>query len=211
MRRAISLSPLSLVIPVMSLTPVFTSLIGIPLLQEFPSPTQGMGIALSVLGVLWLYAPPERPWDIFSFWGGFFRERGAPSMMLSALAWSVSAPMDKIALRHASPAFHALFVFCGLSLFLFAWLALRGEWKRPSISRPFWSLVLFTGAAGALTDILQLFSLIHTPVGTFESIKRVSSQLLALVFGYILFREEMTKPKLIGIAILSVGVPLIVL
>ena len=71
--------------------------------------------------------------------------------------------------------------------------------------------MLFTGAAGALTDILQLFSLIHTPVGTFESIKRVSSQLLALVFGYILFREEMTKPKLIGIAILSVGVPLIVL
>jgi drug/metabolite transporter (DMT)-like permease len=209
--RALSLSPFSLMIPVMCLSPVFTSLIGIPLLQEWPAGIQWAGIILAVLGVLWLYAPPERPWDIFSFWPGFFRERGAPSMALSALAWSLSAPMDKLALRHADPAFHALFVFSGLVVFLFVWLSARDEWKKAPISRQFWPLLAATGAAGAAADILQLFALLHMEAGTFEAIKRVVSQVLALLIGYFLFRESLTLPKMIGIGIICVGVPMIVL
>jgi len=209
--RALSLSPFSLMIPVMSLSPVFTSLIGIPLLQEWPTETQWVGIVLAVAGVMWLYAPTERPWDIFSFWKGFFRERGAPSMALSALAWSLSAPMDKLALRHADPPFHALFVFFGLVIFLLIWLTIRDEWKAAPIARSFWVLLALTGAAGASADILQLFALLHTHAGTFEAIKRVVSQVLALIIGYFLFHEQMTRPRLIGIAIICVGVPMIVL
>jgi drug/metabolite transporter (DMT)-like permease len=209
--RALSLSPFSLMIPVMCLSPVFTTLIGIPLLHEWPSSTQWIGIVLAVLGVLWLYAPPERPWDIFSFWPNFFREKGAVSMSLCALSWSISAPMDKLALRHADPAFHALFVFSGLVIFLFIYLSWRDEWKKAPIQRSFWPYLAAVGAAGATADILQLFALMHTPVGTFEAIKRVISQLLALGIGYFLFKEEMTLPKIIGIVIISIGVPMIVL
>lgn len=208
--RALSLSPFSLVVPVMCLSPVFTSLIGIPLLQEWPSVTQWLGIFLAVAGVLQLYAPKERPWDIFSFWPAFFKERGAPSMALSALSWAVSSPMDKLALRHASPAFHAFFVFSGLVIFLFIWLSLRGEWRAAPIPRVFWGLLAVTGACGAAADILQLFSLLHTNAGTFEAIKRVVSQVMALGIGVFLFKEQMTKPKIIGIAIISIGVPMIV-
>ena len=209
--RALSLSPFSLMIPVMCLSPVFTSLIGIPLLQEWPTSVQWVGIIMAVTGVLCLYAPEERPWDIFSFWPGFFRERGAPSMALSALSWSISAPMDKIALRHADPPFHALFVFSGLVIFLFIWLSARKEWQTAPIPRQFWGILMATGVAGAAADILQLFALLHTHAGTFEAIKRVVSQVLALILGYFLFQEQMTKPKLIGIAIISIGIPMIVL
>jgi len=209
--RALSLSPFSLMIPVMCLSPVFTSLIGIPLLQEWPSQTQWIGIILAVLGVLWLYAPPERPWDIFSFWKNFFGERGAPCMALSALSWSLSAPMDKLALRHADPAFHAIFVFSGLVTFLLIWLTMRGEWRTAPIDRSYWGLMAACGAAGAAADILQLFALLHTNAGTFEAIKRVVSQVLALLIAYFLFHERMTKPRLIGIAIICIGVPMIVL
>jgi drug/metabolite transporter (DMT)-like permease len=209
--RALSLSPFSLMMPVMCLSPVFTSLIGIPLLQEWPSLTQWIGIVLAVLGVLWLYAPPERWWDIFSFWPGFFRERGASSMVISALCWSLSAPMDKLSLRHADPAFHALFVFTGLVVFLFIWLTMRGEWVSAPINRSFWPVLALTGACGAAADIGQLLALQHTAAGSLEAIKRVISQVMALGFGYFLFHEQMTKPKFIGIAIISVGVPMIVL
>src|SRR6202012_3976525 len=51
--RALSLSPFSLMIPVMCLSPVFTSLIGIPLLQEWPSAMQWVGIVMAVMGVLY--------------------------------------------------------------------------------------------------------------------------------------------------------------
>ena len=53
----------------------------------------------------------------FFILAGFFSRTRAPSMALSALCWAVSAPMDKLALRHADPAFHALFVFTGLVFF----------------------------------------------------------------------------------------------
>ena len=141
--RALSLSPFSLMIPVMCLSPVFTSLIGIPLLQEWPTAIQWIGIVLSVMGVLWLYAPEQRPWDIFSFWSGFVRERGAPCMALSALSWSLSAPMDRLALRYADAPFHALFVFSGLVVFLLIWLSLRGEWRTAP------DCALFLGADGS--------------------------------------------------------------
>jgi len=209
--RALSLSPYSLMLPVMCLSPVFTSLLGIPLLHELPTSQQWIGIVLAVTGVLWLYAPPERPWDIFSFWPCFFRERGALSMATSALCWSLCAPMDKLALRYAEPAFHATFIFSGLVVFLFVWLTARGEWRKAPIARPYWVLLVATGTIGAAADILQLFALLHASAGTVEAVKRVTSQVLGLMIGYLLFREQLTKPKMIGIAVICVGVPMIVL
>jgi drug/metabolite transporter (DMT)-like permease len=209
--RALSLSPFSLMMPVMCLSPVFTSIIGIPLLGEWPSGLQWAGILLAVFGVLCLYAPKDRPWDIFSLWAAFVRERGGPSMALSALSWAISAPMDKLALRHATPASHALFVFAGLVLFLLIWLTARGEWRLAPIARSYWPLLVATGASGAAADILQLFALQQTAAGPFEAIKRVTSQVLALILGYYIFGESLTRPKLVGIAIISISVPLVVL
>ncbi|MDR3448561.1 MAG: EamA family transporter [Alphaproteobacteria bacterium] len=209
--RALSLSPFSLMMPVMCLSPVFTSLIGIVLLGEWPSATQWAGIILAVVGVLWLYAPPERPWDIFSFWAGFIRERGAISMALSALSWSLSAPFDKLSLRHADPPFHALFVFCGLVIFLFIWLTFNKEWETAPIKREFWGIMALTGVAGASADILQLLALQHMPAGPFEAIKRVVSQVLALALGYLLFHESLSKARMVGVGIICIGVPMIVL
>ncbi len=209
--RALSFSPLNLMMPVMCLSPVLTVLIAIPLLGELPSFHQSVGIALAVVGVLWLYAPPERPWDLLAFWKNFLQERGALPMLFSALCWSLSAPMDKLALRHADPAFHALFVFSGLSIFVYFWIRARGEWDSTSIPRRFWFLLLATGAAGAITDILQLFALLHTPVGMFEAMKRVLSQVFALGLAAWLFHERLTRPRLIGITIITISVPLVVL
>ncbi len=208
--RALSLSPFSLMIPVLGLSPVFASLIGIPLLHEWPNPLQWIGILLAVLGVFWLYAPVERPWAVFSFWPSFIQERGALSMAIAAFLWAMSAPMDRLALRQADPQFHALFVFTGFVIALFIWLSVQGEMPDRPIERRYWPLLLITAAVGGLHYMMQLLALQHTPAGPFEAIKRVISQMMALAIGYFLFQEKITKPKLIGIAILSLGVPLIV-
>jgi transporter family protein len=209
--RALSLSPFSLVVPVLGLSPVFASLIGIPLLHEWPSATQWLGICLAVLGVLWLYAPPEKPWNILAFWPAFVRERGAVPITLAALMWAICAPMDKLALRQADAQFHALFVFIGFVLALGTGLAVGGEFRTQSVDRAAWKLLALTGGIGGVSYGLQLTALQYAAAGPFEAIKRVMNQLLALAFGYILFHEKITKPKLIGIGILCVGVPLIVL
>jgi drug/metabolite transporter (DMT)-like permease len=209
--RALSLSPFSLIVPVLGLSPVFTSLIGIPLLHEWPSLLQWCGIVMVVIGILWLYAPPEEPWNVFAFLPRFASERGARPMAGAALCWAMCAPMDKLALSHASAQFHGLFVFTGTVL-AFTFLLLRlGAPERAPIPRAHWLLIIITGAVGGLSYVMQLTALQHAAAGPFEAIKRVTSQLLALGFGRFHFDEKITAPKLIGIVILSCGVPLIVL
>lgn len=209
--RALSLSPFSLIVPVLGLSPVFATLLSIPILHEWPALHQSAGIFLVVIGILWLYAPPEQPWNIFAFWPRFLAERGALPISLAALCWAMCAPMDKAALRHAPPQFHALFAF-SLTVTVFFILALRsGSMRLHPIERRHWMLLAITGSLGGLSYIMQLSALQHAPAGAFEAIKRVMNQLLSVGFGYFLFQEKITSPKLIGITILTIGVPLIVL
>ncbi|HYN22423.1 MAG TPA: DMT family transporter, partial [Thermoanaerobaculia bacterium] len=51
---ALRISPLSVTIPLLSFTPVFTALLGIPMLGEIPSLIQGLGILLVVAGAFGL-------------------------------------------------------------------------------------------------------------------------------------------------------------
>ena len=209
--RALSLSPFSLIVPVLGLSPVFASIIGIPLLHEWPSLLQWAGIVMVVIGILWLYAPEGRPWDVFAFWPQFVRERGAVYISFAALCWAMCAPVDKLALSKAAPQFHGLFVFTGVVLCFTFYILTQGKVGTLPISRRFWPLLALTGTLGGLSYILQLSALQHAGPGPFEAIKRVTGQLLALGFGYFLFHEKITRPKIIGIIILCVGVPLIVL
>ena len=209
--KALSLSPFSLMVPILGLSPVFTSLFGIVLLDEWPSLLQWFGIMMAVLGLFVLYAPEDRPWDIFSFWSAFVRERGARYMAVAALIWAISAPLDKLALRDASPSLHAMLLFGSFTLVLLIWLLGKGDLRTYPIARSYWPLLAATGTIGALCTLFQLLALQETPAGPFEAIKRVIGQMLALALGFLLLREPLTRPKLIGIAILSIGVPLVVL
>ena len=101
--HAVRLSPLSRTIPLLSLTPAFTALMAIPLLGEVPSRAQTAGILLIVAGATALgsNANVRRPL------AGLFQEKGALVMVGVALMWSLSGPLDKLALTHASVLFHA--------------------------------------------------------------------------------------------------------
>lgn len=212
--RALALSPFSLVIPVLGLSPVFASLISIPLLNEWPSLRQWAGIGVTVVGIFLLYMPPDRPFAFLSFWSRFIKERGAVPITLAALMWALCAPMDKLSLRHANVEFHATYVFgmLNVALSVIVWrnkspFSFHSEHPKGNL----WPILVLAGIIGAASYICQLNALQHAPAGAFEAIKRVMNQLLALGFGYFLFREEITRPKMIGIGVLTIGIPLIVI
>jgi len=50
--RSVQLSPLSRTVPFLSLTPVFSALVAMPLLAEIPGPMHWAGILLVVLGAM---------------------------------------------------------------------------------------------------------------------------------------------------------------
>jgi uncharacterized membrane protein len=61
--EALRRAPLSSTVPLLSLTPVFSALLAIPLLGELPTPVTALGILLVVIGAFWLQSrpAPSRP------------------------------------------------------------------------------------------------------------------------------------------------------
>jgi drug/metabolite transporter (DMT)-like permease len=203
--RAMQLSPISLLIPILSLVPVFAALMAIPLLGEIPDFIQWVGIFVIVAGVLAVYAPEDQPLAFHKVLAGFRGEAGAPIMLLAAFVIAATVPFDKIALRSAPASLHALLQISGMVLVLMLYLISRGQFRRQGLpSQSVWLYVI-----AALFDtgfyIFQLQAIQMIPVGLFEAIKRGSLQLATIALGFFLFREAVTRPKLIGVAIITIG------
>lgn len=204
-------SPLSLTIPILSLTPVFTTLFAAALLDEVPSLQQAAGILLIVAGLLWLYAPPEGGFALVKSLRRFAHEPGARFMMGAALLWSLAAPIDKLGIQASSASVHALFQLSGMAVALFLWLAARNGLAALKVDRASAGLLALGALCGAVAFGLQLAAFAITFVAFVEALKRVVGQFAALFFGAAFFKEPITSQKVYGMLLMSTGIPLLAL
>jgi len=207
--RSVRSAGLSAVIPLLSLTPVFTALLGIPLLGELPGGREWLGIAMVVGGALALQLG-ERA-------GGRGRPRtlgaGAWWMILVAFLWATALPLDKLATEASNAAFHGLVMHLGVGLCVAA-VAVRGFRNAPGLGRGVrtgvgartWAFLLTAVVIGAAAQALQLLSLQHAWVGFVETVKRGIGSSLALVLGRVFFAEPLTLRKVSSVAVIAVGV-----
>ena len=207
--RSVRSAGLSAVIPLLSLTPVFTALLGIPLLGELPGGREWLGIAMVVCGALALQ-PGERsggrgrPWTLGA---------GAWWMILVAFLWATALPLDKLATEASSAAFHGLVMHLGVGLCV-AVVAVRGLRNAPGRGRGsgrgvgarIWAFLLCAVVIGAAAQALQLLSLQHAWVGFVETVKRGIGSSLALVLGRLFFAEPLTLRKVFSVAVIASGV-----
>ena len=207
--QAVRVSPLSLTIPYLSLTPVFATLLSIPILGERPSPVQLLGIVLVVAGAFWLQAPSGDRSSLRAVWTALAQERGSLLMILTALFWSLAAPLDKLAINASSPLFHAVVLTGGVGVCGIGIMAARSELGGLRIERPAYRLVALSIALTAVGLILNLFALQIVWVGFVETLKRALGATLALVWGRYLFRESLTLNKIVAVALMGAGVGLI--
>jgi uncharacterized membrane protein len=205
--QALRLSPLSLTIPYLSLTPVFTTLLAIPLLGERPGPFQLVGILLVVAGVFWLSVPADGSASPMALLRALVSERGSLLMILTALCWSLAVPLDKLAVEASSPAMHALIIMSGITLVGLGILASRGRLRELRVSR--WSLVIAAVTVTALGAGLSFIAYTMVWVGFIETFKRAAGSFLSLLWGRFLFAEELTLRKALAVALMAVGVALI--
>src|SRR4051794_8901809 len=106
-------APISVSVPLLSLTPVFTTLTAIPLLGERPSVLGVVGILLVIAGAIWLNWPRQSrqspgPGEVRG------SLKGAMMVAGTALLWSLTPPLDKLAVERASAPFHALVLVSGV-------------------------------------------------------------------------------------------------
>lgn len=200
---ALRSSALSVIIPLLSLTPVFTALLGIPMLGEVPTPLQGLGILLVVAGAFALNLPEERPywrWD-----------PGAALMTAVALLWSLTVPLDKMAMARASAPLHATVLCGGVAAAVFAmlvWQRRLGELAGLRHVKGVFALALVTSL---LALGLQLLAIQQIWVGLMETLKRGIGNVSAVAFGRVVFGEPATLRKLLAVGLMAVGVGLILI
>ena len=207
--RSVRSAGLSAVIPLLSLTPVFTALLGIPLLGELPGGREWLGIAMVVCGALALQLGERsggrgRPWTLGA---------GAWWMILVAFLWATALPLDKLATEASNAAFHGLVMHLGVGLCV-AVVAVRsfrnapgrGRAARRGVGARTWVFLLSAVVIGAAAQALQLLSLQHAWVGFVETVKRGIGSSLALVLGRLFFAEPLTLRKVSSVAVIAAGV-----
>lgn len=209
--RALALSPLSVTIPFLSLTPVFATALSALILGEMPEVPHLAGILLVLAGAVSLAMTESRAATFRALLQGLRRERGSWRMIGVALMWSTAGPLDKLATAQASAPFHGIMIASGVVIGLVGVLAyerrlheLKGWHCHP--------LALMGGmVAGGVGLVLQLMAMQQVFVNLVEGFKRVTSLAAAALFGRLLFREDVTRERLLAIALMACGVVLLTL
>jgi drug/metabolite transporter (DMT)-like permease len=202
-------SQLSVTIPLLSLTPVFTALLAIPMLGEIPALRQWLGILLVVAGAFVLNLPADGSMSPAAMARAWIGERGAGLMVLVALFWSLTGPFDKMATGKASGPFHATVLCTGVAIGIAAVLAAQRRLRELSdVRKAGWIFVLAVLISIAALG-LQLLAMLKVWVGLVETLKRGIGNLSALILGRTLFGEAVTPRKLLAVGLMIAGVALI--
>lgn len=209
--QALRVSPLSVVVPLLSLTPVFATLLAVPLLGERLGPAGLAGVALVVAGAFWLHAPRSGAADGPRSVRGSLREPGALLAAFTAFAWSLTLPLDKLAAQEAGAPLHGAVLNAGVAAGLLAVLLARRELASLAAVRRVPGLFLLAVGMSALALALQLVALRFVLVAWVETTKRCVGNLSAVLVGRALFGEPVTARKLLAVALMAAGVSLLFL
>jgi len=202
--KAIKQSDLSLTIPLLSLSPMFSSLFSFFFLNEQLSNIQYLGIFLIILGTLILYSKKLTIYEIIKSFKIILKNSSAKLMVLVSIIWSLTPVLDKICLKNSSVNIHGFIQSLGmitLLIFLF-----KKDTVQTENTKKNWRIILLTVFIGSTATILQFYAILTNYVPIMESIKRSIGQLSSVFLGKIFFNEEVNKPKVVGVIVLSIGV-----
>jgi len=199
--EAVRISPLSLTLPFLALTPAF--LVGTSWLinHELPSAVGSLGIVAVLTGAFLLHARELR-----HGMGGplraIVRERGSLLMVVVALLWSATAAADKAAVLRSGPVAYLVLWHVGMSAPLLLLALVRRRMGLVLAQTP------PIGGAAALHvagSTLQMSALPLLPAAYVIAIKR-AGMVVGIFYGWLLFGETEIRQRLLGAAVMLLGV-----
>jgi len=207
--NAVRVSPFSLTIPFLSLTPIFATIWAIPILGEMPTLLQSIGILIAVFGAFNLNVARGEGLNLKAMWRAFLNERGSVLMTGVAILWSLNSSVDKLSVTHASVAIHALVQCAGIALGLLTVSAANGHLHELSNTRPHLKLLFGAVAFCALGLSFEFSAIQLAPIRMVAIIKRVVELNMAITIGRVIFKEQITRRKLLAIAMMAIGIVII--
>ena len=203
--KALSISELGLSIPLLSFSPLFSTILSSIILDENLQKLQYFGIGLIIFGTIILYSRSFSIPDIFKSLTYIVKNKGARYMILVSLIWSLTPILDKICFKYSSMNIHGFIQSFGILIVLIMINRESFFDDLQSIKESFF-IICITMLVGTIATIFQFFAISLTFVSIMESIKRSVGQVLSVIFGTIYFNERITYQKILGVTILSLGV-----
>jgi drug/metabolite transporter (DMT)-like permease len=204
--RAIKLSPLSITIPFLSLTPVFLILTGWLMLGEQVDMAGMVGIGLVVSGAYFLHIHTFRKGWLAPL-RAIIQERGSRLMILVSFLYSITSNLGKIAILHSSPAAFGILYILMLTVAFFPVIFWTARPHLPQL-KTHWLSFLAIGFFETTMILFHTLALAQTHVAYMIAVKR-TSLLFSLAYGYLIFQETHLGQRLIGILLMLLGVILL--
>jgi len=199
--KAIRLSPLSLTIPFIALSPMFVIITAFVILGELPDISGLFGILLIVIGAYLLNVRATKH-GVLGPIKAIKRERGSVLMIIVALIYSLTSTLGKVAVLHSSPLFFGAFYPFILTIIFTVIVGYKGHLSGV-ISRP--RIFLGIGFFIAMMMLSHFVAISLTDVAYMISVKRLSL-LFSVAYGWILFGERNVAERLIGSILMIAGV-----
>jgi len=200
--QAIRIAPLSLTIPYMGLTPIFSLGISMVVLGESVTLPGLVGILLVSCGAYILQIDLAR-YGIWEPLLAIFKNRGSRYMFIVAFAYAFTANIGKLAIQHSSPLFmtNIYFLLLAIAYIPLVLIHTKGQIK-PMVIHGHGKLAV--GFAMALMAITHFTAISHINVAYMISIKRLSL-VFAILYGWLWFKETKIKERFLGGIIMVIG------
>jgi len=207
---ALKNDPVSEVMPLNRLQPVFVAVIGFLFLNEAVDISSATGILLATFGGYIVLL--NNPHHLLSPFQNILSDRGEQFAVLSAVAFGFAAVTDRYITTQIPPEIHSFFVITGIAIFFNIWML---ETDGRNYIRQSKQEILDNTGKYFIIGLLQALSFltILSALSQAEASKVIPVlQLqvpLTVLAGGALFNEDHILLKLIGSAILVIGVTLV--
>lgn len=203
--KAISLSSLSVSVPMVMFTPLFMLITAPVILGEWPNRLGLFGTVLIVVGSYLLNIRDLRS-GLFAPVRALLQERGARIMLLVAVIWSVTSTIDKLGIQNSSPIFWAASLHLFITAVISAYMMLRRDSAAQNKAIfSHWRRFIPVGVFNSVQLVCYVFAMQSGPAVYVLSIKR-TSVLMVLVLGAVLFGETRLRERFAAALVMLSGV-----
>lgn len=206
--KALKLSPLSLAMPFLSMTPLFLIGTSYLIVGEKITAWGGAGIVLIAAGSYMLNIHKVHV-AILEPIRAIVKERGSVLILVVAFIFSITSSLGKIAIEHSSPVFFGCFYFILVTLFFTPIALIKTRGQNALKTKDIVPLVSI-GITYSLMILFHMVAMSMTQVAYMISVKRMSL-IFSVLYGYFLFQENRISERLIGSSMMFTGFLLIVL
>lgn len=206
--RAISRGDISLVIPMLSFTPLYLLIMAPVIVGEFPNAQGLIGVVLIVLGSYLLNVNLKKR-DLLSPIKALLKNKSTRYMLIVAFIYSITSSFDKRGIEASSIFQYILSLNLVITVGITIFILVRRKFSYTAITLERKNLFL-VGFSTAAVFFFHMMALSLTLVVYVIAIKRTSG-MLSVILGYIFLDEGNIRERLAGAIVMFIGVLFIIL